>query len=112
MVEELRKRWHALRRSKPGRRFQDRYRHAQSRRGTRPAAAFVARTATGGILALLGVVMLFTPGPGVLLVVVGASIVGAESLTVARRLDHAELLVRRLITAVQPRRRRNRSDTD
>lgn len=112
MVEELRKRWHALRRSQPGRRFQDRYRHAQSRRAERPAATFVARTATGGILALLGVVMLFTPGPGALLFVVGASIVGAESLTVARRLDHAELLVRRLIAAVQPRRWRDRNDTD
>jgi hypothetical protein len=41
--------------------------------------------------------MLVAPGPGIVVLVIGASLVAQESLQAARLLDRAEVLVRRII---------------
>jgi len=50
--------------------------------------------AVGVLLCLTGVVMLVTPGPGLLALLAGAGLLAAESLALARVLDRAELWLR------------------
>jgi hypothetical protein len=72
----------------------------------------IARLAAGGGLTLLGTVMIFTPGPGALFLLVGVSIIGAESLTVARLLDRVEVHARRMFAAARAWRRGSGGDAD
>ena len=44
------------------------------------------------------------PGPGLLIVFIGACMLADESLTVARALDRAELALRRLYAGLRGRR--------
>ena len=77
-----------------GRRFSDRYVHAQHGR-SRLAASL---TILGGIaLILVGLLMIFTPGPGALLVLLGAALLAGESARLARALDRMELVLRALL---------------
>ena len=55
------------------------------------------------MLVLTGLVLLVAPGPGFLLVFVGAAMIAEESLWFARAFDALELKVRRL--AARTRRR-------
>ncbi len=91
MLTRLREIWNSLRVSDPGRRFQDRHRRIRSRRGQR-----ASRSVIGAGLVLVGMVLLFLPGPGMLLLLAGAGLIGGESLTVARLLDRLELQLRGL----------------
>jgi hypothetical protein len=84
-------RFTALADGTPGRRFRDRYAHAQRRR-SRLGALLVVMGAIG--LIIVGSVMLFTPGPGALLVLLGAALVAGESYRAARALDRIELALR------------------
>ena len=45
--------------------------------------------------------MLVAPGPGILVLVLGAAMVAQESLPVARFLDAAEVRIRRAISALR-----------
>jgi len=75
----------------PGRRFNDRYAHAQRRRSRLAAALVIA----GGIgLVIVGLLMLVSPGPGVLLMLFGAALLAGESARIARALDRMELALR------------------
>ena len=91
MLKRLREIWAALKAGEPGRRFQDRHRRIRERRGKR-----VSRSVIGTGLVLTGIVLLFLPGPGTLLLIAGAGLLGGESLAVARMLDRLELRVRDL----------------
>lgn len=63
------------------------------RQGTRVGA--IARLALGGVLIGAGIVMLFIPGPGLLIVLFGLALLGGESAWLAARLDRAEPVARR-----------------
>ena len=93
MFDSLKKRWQEFKRGVPGRRFQERYFRVRKN----PKSHFwkMALIGGGSLLMALGVVMLVAPGPGLLVLVLGASFVAQESLAAARALDSAEILLRR-----------------
>jgi hypothetical protein len=91
MLDELRRQWRDFRDDEPGRRFQNQ--QARAREGS--VAMRVARLIAGVGLLAGGVVLLFIPGPGLLLLVFGAALVAGESKAVARLLDRAEPPLRR-----------------
>lgn len=94
MFEKLKKDWHRFRRSRPGHRFQLRYYQKQrSRRGTLRKVLVMA---AGALIFAAGIFFLAFPGPGTLLLVIGASFVAEESVLAARALDWAEVRARKL----------------
>ena len=79
--------------SRPGRRFIERYeRRQRSGRNTRK----VLKIAIGCLLLLLGILLLGMPGPGLLVLLLGAGLVAEQSYVAARALDKAEVRTRRL----------------
>jgi hypothetical protein len=80
----------------PGQRFQMRY-HRRQRvpRGSLRRVLFIG----GGILLVAaGVLLLAAPGPGVLVVFLGGSLIAEESLIAARALDWMEVRLRPVAT--------------
>lgn len=97
--------WRRFREGRPGRRFQERYRRRQ-RRPRPPHQAWLWMGA-GLMVIATGLVLLVMPGPGWLVIFIGASLLAGESLLMARLLDRAELKLRR--AAHQGRRQWRRS---
>ena len=101
MIEGLKTRWRELRSGEPGRRFRARYERRHSRRrhaGGHKWSLIVA----GTLILLAGIVLLPLPGPGMLVVALGALLIAEESLTVAKLLDALELRGRALISRWRP----------
>src|SRR5690349_45740 len=92
-VEKLRAEWRKLRAGTPGRRFQDQHRRRKAQRSS--STARVVWIAIGVALLLAGVFLMLVPGPGIPLFVLGAALIGQESLFVARRMDATELWLRK-----------------
>jgi hypothetical protein len=90
MLDELKKHWRTFRDATPGKRFEKL--HA-ARSDSPPPIVFYA---IGAILLAGGVVLLFIPGPGLLLIAFGAALIARQSLWLAKRLDRVELVLRRL----------------
>jgi hypothetical protein len=68
-----------------------RFRRQHRRRQARPHLLRTILALLGGLLLILvGLVMLVTPGPGLLVIAVGAALIAGESLLVARWLDRAD----------------------
>jgi len=95
--------WAQIRRSLPGRRFQSWYRRCREHDHDRPAHKRVLQITFGVLIMLAGAVMLVTPGPGWLMIGVGAALLARESLFVARLLDRIEITLRRLLRAARLR---------
>ena len=84
MFDWLRAHFRAFLASRSGTRFRRQHR----RRQAHPHLLRTILAVIGGVLLLLvGVVMLVTPGPGLLVMVIGAGLIAGESLIVARLLD-------------------------
>lgn len=83
-----------LLRGSPGRRFSALYR---LRRQRKPRWLRIAGVVGGGMLMLLGVLLVPTPGPGLLALLLGAGLIATESLAFARALDRLELRLRELL---------------
>ena len=96
MLEKLKRSWQRFRSDPPGERFQERHhRHAEHKRWPMQSSLSMIL----GVLSILfGTLMLVTPGPGLLLIVLGASLVAEESLVAARWMDRMELAIRALLT--------------
>ena len=88
MLDELKKHWRTFRDAKPGKRFEKL--HARS--ASPPPIVFYA---AGAVLLAGGVVLLYIPGPGLLLIAFGGALIARQSLWLAKRLDRLELLLRR-----------------
>ena len=80
-------------RGTPGRRFRALHRVRSGRHRALKASTILA----GIVLALVGVALIPTPGPGALAVLVGVGLVASESLAFARALDRLELRVRSML---------------
>jgi uncharacterized protein (TIGR02611 family) len=94
MFQKLEREWQRFRRSKPGRRFQQRYEEKQrSRRGM---LRKVLVTASGALIFATGIFLLAMPGPGTVLLVIGGGLIAEESRLAARALDWAEVRLRKL----------------
>jgi Putative transmembrane protein (PGPGW) len=94
MFRSLKKGWRELLREQPGQRFEARYRRA-SRTHTKGNRLLKQWAAVAMIV--VGVVLLVIPGPGTVVIAVGAALLAEESLTVARYLDRLEVWGRRII---------------
>lgn len=92
MFAQFRASWRHLIHAPPGRRFQEYHSyHLVSRRARWIALCSLV---LGLLLVTLGLIALVTPGPGVLMVVVGAGLLARESLLAARGMDWLELRIR------------------
>ena len=91
----LKRQWRVLAASRPGNRFQQRYARRQQTRRSRYSGPLTI--AAGVLIALFGLVMLPAPGPGMIVVLIGASLIAGESRIAARALDWIEVHGRRAI---------------
>lgn len=92
MFKSLKQSWHRLKTGEPGRRFQQEYAaHQASRRTTwsRPLMIIL-----GVIIVAVGLVALPAPGPGTLVLALGAALLARESKAVAKTSDWLELRLR------------------
>lgn len=93
VIERLKEHWREFSESKPGHRFQERYRRRQGRRGHILKRVFLI--VLGTVVALGSLVLAPLPGPGFATVFVGLAILAGELLPAARFLDWAEVQLRR-----------------
>jgi uncharacterized protein (TIGR02611 family) len=92
MLDKIKRSWRRLKAGKPGHRFQAQYKEQQKAR--RPAWARPVWMAAGTVVMAVGVVALPAPGPGFLVIGLGAALLARESLIAARALDWIELRLR------------------
>lgn len=96
MFKKLEQSWNQFKEDAPGERFQQHFkRRQQSRRSVLQKVLFIGG---GTLIMAAGVFFLPAPGPGTLVLFIGASLIAQESLLAARALDWLELHLRRLIT--------------
>ncbi len=96
MIERTKGGWRRFEASKPGHRFQERYRRQQeSEHGWRdPRKLFYV---VGGLIITVGSLLFgVLPGPGTLTFFVGLGMIAGEFRPVARLMDRAEVGVRKL----------------
>ena len=92
MLDSLKQHWRDLRNGRPGRRFQDRWKRncqaqqAKSLRFVQPVVAVLILCA--------GIVFCILPGPGLPLVLIGATLMAERSRPIARTMDAAEVKLR------------------
>lgn len=103
MTGKLKRQWQALRRSPPGRRFQDRYRAAQGRAEGRRPGGHILRIALAVVALGIGVVLAVLPGPAILFFFLAGALLASESLIVARALDGSEVRLRKIWTWLKRR---------
>ena len=92
MLTRLRLEWKRFLDADPGTRFARL--HERKQAGGRGLAARLAWWGMGCTLLLAGVVMLVTPGPGLLTLALGAGCIAQESPGFARKCDRLELRLR------------------
>jgi hypothetical protein len=90
-LAKLESQWKAFKHDEPGQRFE----HQHERMKQNGRALLVGTATLGAILVASGVVLLFIPGPGLLVSVFGLALLAGVSGTLARLLDRAEPVVRR-----------------
>ena len=100
MVEQIRRHWREFRESKPGQRFEERYR--RRRQGEQRHIVWrIFLITLGAVIALGSLVLAPLPGPGWITILIGLMILGGELLPVARFLDWLEIQLRKLWRLVQ-----------
>ena len=105
LIGRLKQGWRELRRGEPGRRFRSRY--ERKRRSGRSGAVRKCCMIIGGLVVVLaGIVLLPLPGPGMVIVAIGALLMAEESSMTAKALDRLELRARALVARVRPSSRR------
>ena len=94
MLKRLKEYWNELKRGQPGSRFQDQ--HDKERKEARSTVGRVLRIIAGVVLIPVGVFFLAVPGPGLLVIALGAWLIASEFRVVAAALDALELRIRRI----------------
>src|SRR5512138_1700897 len=92
MTSSVAAEWRAFRDDRPGARFANHHRRMRQH-GTRAGA--IVRIGLGAVLVAGGIVLLFIPGPGLLVAMFGFALFAGESKALARALDRCEPPVRR-----------------
>ena len=91
MLSDLKRSWATFQKGRPGSRFVSFYRARKQARDSSRLVFLVV-----GILLLVGgVILLFIPGPGLLLIAFGGALVAQQSLWMARLLDKMEVAARK-----------------
>ena len=101
MFAKLKRQWTDLKKDKPGHRFQRRY---EARKGRRSGVWKPLYLIVGLLLLFAGLVLMPAPGPGFIVVFIGAAMLAEESLWAARALDWTEVKLRALWSRVRGRR--------
>ncbi len=96
MFRDLRREWSQLKRGKPGSRFQDQF--DRNRREKKSNAGRTIRVVAGLVLLPVGVFFLAVPGPGLVIMGLGAVMIAREFEFAARVLDAFEVRGRRVAT--------------
>ena len=92
MFARLRQKMRAFMTVPSGRRFRAHY----DRMRARPGVLRTVLAIGGGLLLMaLGIVMLVTPGPGLIVAAIGAALIAGESMFAARILDRIDLFATR-----------------
>ena len=94
MLERIRQEWRKFAAEPAGSRFERHY--ERKRADDRTLAGRVTWICAGVFFVLAGIVMLFTPGPGLLALGFGVTCFAQESRRVARSCDRNEMRLRRL----------------
>lgn len=90
----IRREWRKFAAEPAGERFE---RHYERKRGEKPGLLGRLTWVVAGIFFVLaGIVMLFTPGPGLLSIGFGVTCLSQESLWLARSCDRLEMWLRRI----------------
>jgi uncharacterized protein (TIGR02611 family) len=100
MIGRLKQHWREFSESKPGHRFQERYRRRQQA-GRGHILKRVFLIVLGTVLALGSLFLAPLPGPGFATVFLGLAILAGELLPAARFLDWAEVRLRKLACFVR-----------
>jgi hypothetical protein len=90
-LHHWRQHWHRFRDDPPGLRFERHFERAHHQRMRVEGFGRVFRGAFGVLVLMLGLIMLITPGPGVVACALGATLLAQESLALARWMDRCEL---------------------
>ena len=95
MLKYTRQSWRRFKAGLPGRRFQQQFRQRRRfRSGVARKALFLA---SGILLAAAGVFLLFVPGPGIIILLIGAVLIAQQSSLAARAFDRIEIRLRKFI---------------
>jgi hypothetical protein len=94
MLDGLKRRWRRLKAGQPGARFHRQYR--ENRESRKSGLQRWGAVAAGAGMILLGVILLFIPGPGLLFIAAGGAVLARESQVLARVMDWGEVRGRRL----------------
>jgi uncharacterized protein (TIGR02611 family) len=100
MIDRLKEHWRDFRESKPGDRFQERYRRRQQD-GQGHILKRVFLILLGAVLALGSLFLAPLPGPGFATVFLGLAILAGELLPAARFLDWVEVRLRKFASFVR-----------
>jgi uncharacterized protein (TIGR02611 family) len=100
MIDRLKEHWRDFRESKPGDRFQERYRRRQQD-GQGHILKRVFLIVLGAVLALGSLFLAPLPGPGFATVFLGLAILAGELLPAARFLDWVEVRLRKFASFVR-----------
>ena len=94
MLTRLKKYWTSLKQGDPGSRFQEQY-EKEHRKKKRPIGR-ILRIAAGVILMPVGLFFLAVPGPGLLIILLGAVLIARELRLAAMLLDWLEVRGRKV----------------
>ena len=83
--------WRHFKNDRPGHRFRNHHRRMKER----PKRYSVAAVIAGLVLIAGGVVLLFVPGPGTIVIAFGLALLASQSRRLAHKMDRAEPAVRR-----------------
>lgn len=95
MFDRLKSQLAALRRSRPGHRFQDRYERNRASHNALKVLWRIVRVAIAAGFVALGVVFMFIPGPAIAFYAIAGALLATDSLPVAKALDWVEVRSRR-----------------
>jgi len=99
MFQSMKEAWNKIQDDPPGKRFRRQYRRRQAaREGFLKRALFVG---AGIVFGNLGIIMIFTPGPGLFFIFIGLGLVAQESLFLALFLDKIEVNLRKWAEWIQ-----------
>lgn len=94
MLKKLKRSWSSLKRGRPGSRFEEQY--DRQRKAGSSAVGRVLRITAGLITLPLGLFLLPAPGPGFIVVAIGAVLIAREFRFAAQLLDRLEVRGRKL----------------
>lgn len=95
MLERFKSQWNALKASRAGRRFRDRYeRHQRSPSAAKHVWRVVRVLSAAGLVAV-GVLFVFIPGPAIVFFFFAGALLATDSLPMAKALDWSEVRLRK-----------------